>query len=84
MQGSLGNPNFSFLGSYLPGDFAYTPEDLLTDQIVQNFTGTAEGGPNWVEILTGCGDKDGLTAPASCEIQLWDFAYAGADVSIEL
>lgn len=84
VQGTLGYPNYSFVGSYLPDDFAYTPDELLTDQIVQNFTGTAEGGPNWVEFLTGCGLEEGLTSPASCDIQLWDFAFAGADVSIEL
>jgi hypothetical protein len=51
---------------------------------VQNFTGTAEGGPNWIEYLTGCGVKPGLTSPLTCKRQLWDFAFAGADVSEEL
>lgn len=84
VQGTLGYPSFSFLGSYLADDFDYTAEQVLADQIVQNFTATAEGGPNWVEFLTGCGVDEGLTSPSSCGVQLWDFAYAGADVSIEL
>ena len=84
MQGTAGLQNFSFIGDYLPGDFAYAPETLLTNQIVQNFTGTAEGGPNWIEYLTGCGVKPGLTSPLTCKLQLWDFAFAGADVAEEL
>ncbi|PCD21136.1 hypothetical protein AU210_016562 [Fusarium oxysporum f. sp. radicis-cucumerinum] len=83
VQGTHGQPGFSFIGSYLPGQFAITPEELLSNQIVQNFSGTAEGGPNWVEYLTGCGLEEGLTSPSTCELQLWDFAFAGADVSEE-
>ncbi|KAH8695595.1 hypothetical protein BGW36DRAFT_463152 [Talaromyces proteolyticus] len=81
VQGTKGYPGFSFIGSYLPSQFAITAHELWHDQIVQNFSGTAEGGPNWVEFLTGCGLQPGLTSPKSCEIQLWDFAFAGADVS---
>lgn len=84
VQGTHGRQNFSFIGDYLAGNFSYTPTDLLTDQIVQDFTGTAEGGPNWVEYLTGCGLEPGLTSPTSCKLQLWDFAFAGSDVSEEL
>lgn len=84
VQGTNGYPNYSFIGDYLPGQFAVTPSELWSDHIVQNFTGTAEGGPNWVEYLTGCGLKPGLTDPRSCKTQLWDFAFAGADVSEEL
>lgn len=84
VQGTNGYPTFSFIGDYLPGQFAVTPSELWSDRIVQNFTGTAEGGPNWVEYLTGCGLKPGLTDPRSCKTQLWDFAFAGADVSEEL
>ncbi|KAK3935410.1 lysophospholipase A [Diplogelasinospora grovesii] len=83
VQGTAGRQNFSFIGDYLPGNFAYTPEQLLENKIVQNFTGTAEGGPNWVEFLTGCGVSPGLTSPMTCTRQLWDFAFAGADVSEE-
>jgi hypothetical protein len=78
-----GHPNYSFIGSYLPGELAFTPEDLLSDYVVQNFTGTAEGGPNWVEFLSGCAVEDGTYLPAECPIQLWDFAFAGADVTSE-
>lgn len=77
----MGYTNYSFIGSYLPGDLEFSPEKLLSDKIVQNFTGTAEGGPNWVEYLSGCAIQDGEWSPASCKIQLWDFAFAGADVS---
>ncbi|KAK2615502.1 hypothetical protein N8I77_002252 [Diaporthe amygdali] len=83
VQGVQGHQNYSFIGDYLLGNFAYDAETLLTNQIVQNFTGTAEGGPNWVEYLTGCGQEPGLTSPLSCDLQLWDFAFAGADVSTE-
>ncbi|KAH7187977.1 hypothetical protein DER44DRAFT_852943 [Fusarium oxysporum] len=83
VQGTHGYPGSSFIGDYLPGQFAITPEELLSNQIVQNFSGTAEGGPNWVEYLTGCGLEEGLTSPSTCELQLWDFAFAGADVSEE-
>ncbi|KAH9885706.1 carbohydrate esterase family 16 protein [Xylariomycetidae sp. FL2044] len=83
VQGTAGYTNFSFIGSYLPEQFGFAPETLLSDRIVQNFTGTAEGGPNWVEFLTGCGLEPGETAPESCDVQLWDFAFAGADVSEE-
>ncbi|KAF9888527.1 hypothetical protein FE257_008634 [Aspergillus nanangensis] len=54
IQGTHGYPGYSFMGSYLPDQFAFTPHQLLSNQIVQNFSGTAEGGPNWVEYLTGC------------------------------
>jgi phospholipase/lecithinase/hemolysin len=82
VQGTAGHQNFSFIGDYL--NLAYTPDTLLSDQIVQNFTGTAEGGPNWVEYLTGCGLQPGLTSPLTCKRKLWDFAFAGADVSEQL
>ncbi|KAI3322363.1 carbohydrate esterase family 16 protein [Xylariaceae sp. AK1471] len=83
VQGTAGYTNFSFIGSYLPGQFNFTPQTLLSNKIVQNFTGTAEGGPNWVEYLTGCGLEPGETSPQDCAVQLWDFAFAGADVSLE-
>ncbi|KAI1340183.1 carbohydrate esterase family 16 protein [Xylariaceae sp. FL0016] len=83
VQGTEGYPEYSFIGSYLEGEFSFTPEKLLSDRIVQNFNGTAEGGPNWVEFLTGCAAENGEYLPHDCKIQLWDFAFAGADVSIE-
>ncbi|KAH8886442.1 lysophospholipase A [Thozetella sp. PMI_491] len=79
VQGTAGHANYSFIRDYL--DTSFSPETLLTDQIVQNFTGTAEGGPNWVEYLTNCGVEEGLHLPAECRLQLWDFAFAGADIS---
>jgi phospholipase/lecithinase/hemolysin len=53
---------------------------------VQNQTATAEGGPNYVEYITKCGLKPGLTDPQDCSRypggkQLWDFAFAGSDIS---
>ena len=36
-----------------------------------------------MELLTGCGAVEGETSPRSCDIQLWDFAFAGAAVSEE-
>ncbi|KAI1306133.1 hypothetical protein F5Y03DRAFT_406163 [Xylaria venustula] len=83
VQGTAGYPNYSFIGSYLPGQLGFLPDTLLSNKIVQNFTGTAEGGPNWVEYLTGCGLQPGETLPRDCSIALWNFAFAGADVSLE-
>ncbi|KAL4917308.1 hypothetical protein BDW62DRAFT_201931 [Aspergillus aurantiobrunneus] len=81
VQGTHGYPNYSFIGDQL--NLAYDAQTLLTDKIVQNQTGTSAGGPNWVEFLTGCGLKEGLTSPLSCTKQLWDFAFAGSGVSAE-
>ncbi|KAF9731377.1 hypothetical protein PMIN02_010524 [Paraphaeosphaeria minitans] len=78
IQGTAGHANYSFIGDALSPSF--TPSDLLADRIVQNLTGTAEGGPNWVEFLTSCGVKTGLTNPRRCKRkQLWDLAFAGAN-----
>ncbi|KAF4213681.1 hypothetical protein CNMCM8980_009272 [Aspergillus fumigatiaffinis] len=81
VQGTHGHQNYSFIGDQL--NFAYDSKMLLTNKIVQNQTATAEGGPNWAEFLTNCGVKKGLTSPLSCKKQLWDFAFAGADISVE-
>ncbi|KAF4155215.1 hypothetical protein CNMCM8927_008834 [Aspergillus lentulus] len=81
VQGTHGHQNYSFIGDQL--NFAYDWKTLLSNKIVQNQTATAEGGPNWVEFLTNCGVKKGLTSPLSCKKQLWDFAFAGADISVE-
>jgi hypothetical protein len=96
IQGTDGLQNYSFIGDLQ--NFTYTPQQLLTDEIVQNQVplfiprassffiiyvtlqiGTSAGGPNWVEYLTGC--FSGL--PSKCGTQLWDFAFAGSDVSVE-
>jgi phospholipase/lecithinase/hemolysin len=78
VQGTLGRQNYSFIGDNF--DISFTPEELLSNRIVQNLTGTAEGGPNWVEFLTNCGVENGLHDPRKCDKQLWNFAFAGADV----
>ncbi|KAK5114795.1 hypothetical protein LTR85_010108 [Meristemomyces frigidus] len=79
VQGTHGLQNYSFIGDAF--DFGFNASALLSDRIVQNLTATAEGGPNWVEYLTGCGLQPGLTNPRDCEKQLWDFAFAGSDIS---
>lgn len=81
VQGTHGRQNYSFIGDAY--DFGFDASTLLSDRIVQNQTATAEGGPNWVEYITRCGLKPGLTNPRDCEKQLWDFAFAGADISTE-
>ncbi|KAI9166928.1 hypothetical protein HJFPF1_03043 [Paramyrothecium foliicola] len=84
VQGTNGHPGYSFIGNYQNSDnFSITPEELLTTQIVQNYKGTSAGGPNWVEFLTGCGLEPGLTLPSTCKVQLWDFAFAGANTAEE-
>lgn len=81
-QGTLGYANSTFIGSNL--NFSYTPEQLLSDRIVQeDVQSTANRGPNWIEDITGCGVETGLTDPRTCDIQLWDFAFGGADISVE-
>ncbi|KAL3422616.1 lysophospholipase a [Phlyctema vagabunda] len=75
VQGQAGRQNYSFIADEL--NPSYPPAQLLSNEIVQNQIGTSAGGPNWVEYLTGC--FSGL--PSKCKKQLWDFAFAGADVS---
>lgn len=81
VQGTLGHPNYTFIGDAF--NLSFTPEKLFSNRIVLNQTdttqGTASGGPNWIEHLTGCGLRKGLTDPRTCDIRLWDFAYAGAN-----
>lgn len=81
VQGTNGYPKYSFIGSYLPGDFAFTPERLLENRISQNYTSQSAGGPNWIEYLTGCAVEDGYHSPLDCDVQLWDFAFAGANIA---
>lgn len=57
---------------------------MLSDRIVQeDVDSTANRGPNWIETLTNCGVNQGLTDPQTCAVQLWDFAFGGADISVE-
>jgi len=77
VQGTAGLQNYSFIGD--AQNYSFTPSQLLGDSIVQNQIGTSAGGPNWVEYLTGC--FSGL--PSKCKTQLWDFAFAGSDVSTD-
>ncbi|KAH7396252.1 lysophospholipase-like protein A [Pyrenochaeta sp. MPI-SDFR-AT-0127] len=81
IQGALGRPNYTYIGDAF--NISFTPEKLFSNRIVLNQTstaqGTASGGPNWVEFLTGCGINKGLTDPQTCKVQLWDFAYAGSN-----
>lgn len=81
-QGTLGYANSTFIGSNL--NFSYTPEQLFADRIVQeDVNSTANRGPNWIERITNCGVAEGLTDPQDCPVQLWDFAFGGADISVE-
>lgn len=78
VQGTIGQPNKTFIGSYK--QYAYTATQLMNTKIVQNFTGTAEGGANWLQRLSGCAVQNGSYLPANCSVSLWNFAYAGAGV----
>ncbi|KAF9077718.1 hypothetical protein BDP27DRAFT_1499370 [Rhodocollybia butyracea] len=76
VQGTLGNPNFSFIGDVL--DLAFTPQQIFSDEIIPR--NTSSEASNWIEFLTGCfGGK-----PSDCEKQLWNFAFAGSDISAAL
>ncbi|KAL3440806.1 hypothetical protein BJX65DRAFT_314458 [Aspergillus insuetus] len=79
VSGTRGYPGYSWMGDALNLDF--TAQELLTNKIIQNQTGTSAGAPNWPEYLTGCAVEKGLSSPASCKTQLWDFAFAGATIS---
>ncbi|KAK1224110.1 hypothetical protein PQX77_013053 [Marasmius sp. AFHP31] len=75
VQGTAGHPNFSFIGDALKPDF--TPAELMMNDIVPR--NTSSEGSNWVGS-TIC--FQGL--PSECETQLWDFAFAGADIDAAL
>ncbi|ETW81017.1 hypothetical protein HETIRDRAFT_240452, partial [Heterobasidion irregulare TC 32-1] len=76
VQGTTGFPNFSFIGdAFHP---AFTSEQLLSNEIVPK--NTSSDGSNWLELLTGCGQGH----PSKCKQQLWDFAFAGADIDKDL
>ncbi len=77
VQGLLGHPNYTFIGDNF--SLSFTPTSLFSNRIIQNQTSTASGGPIWAEFISNCGVKPGLTDPRTCERQLWDFAYAGAN-----
>ncbi|KAF3000062.1 hypothetical protein E8E13_000952 [Curvularia kusanoi] len=82
IQGTHGHPNYSYIGDNL--ELSFTPTQLFANRIVQNLTGTASGGPIWTQYLTDCGVKPGLIDPRECSVQLWDFAYAGANTDTVL
>ncbi|KAM0327995.1 hypothetical protein ACHAQA_005394 [Verticillium albo-atrum] len=79
--GTHGRTAYSFIGDYLPGNFSFTPEELLENKIWQNYTGTSAGGPNWIEHLTDCAVEEGSHSPLDCDVQLWDFAFAGSNTA---
>uniref|UniRef100_A0A8H7Y3P1 Carbohydrate esterase family 16 protein n=1 Tax=Psilocybe cubensis TaxID=181762 RepID=A0A8H7Y3P1_PSICU len=72
VYGTEGLANFSFIGDAL--HFSFTPQQLLSNEIVPK--STSSEGSNWLEFLTGCFEGK----PSSCEKQLWDFSFAGADI----
>ncbi|KIJ64511.1 carbohydrate esterase family 16 protein [Hydnomerulius pinastri MD-312] len=76
VQGTEGYANYSFIGDAF--NLGFTPSQLLSDQIIPH--NTSSDGSNWPEFLTGC--YSGL--PSECPRQLWDFAFAGADISLAL
>ncbi|KAF9498977.1 putative lysophospholipase [Pleurotus eryngii] len=72
VQGTQGHANFSFIGDAL--DPSFTREQLLSNEIISK--NTSSDGSNWIEFLTGCFQG----RPSECSTQLWDFAFAGADI----
>ncbi|KAF9267349.1 hypothetical protein L218DRAFT_682945 [Marasmius fiardii PR-910] len=76
VQGTSGHANFSFIRDAL--NPAFTPKELLSNNIIPR--NTSSEGSNWLEFLTGC--FGGL--PSRCNKQLWDFAFAGADIDANL
>ncbi|EIM85979.1 uncharacterized protein STEHIDRAFT_131659 [Stereum hirsutum FP-91666 SS1] len=76
VQGTEGLANFSFIGDAF--DLSFTPQQLFSNEIIPK--NTSSDGANWPEFLTGC--TSGL--PSRCPRQLWDFAFAGADIDVDL
>ncbi|RDB18088.1 Acetylesterase [Hypsizygus marmoreus] len=72
VQGTRGCTNFSFIGDAL--NLPFTPQELLTDEIIPKMTSSE--GSNWLEYLTRCFSGQ----PSACPRQLWNFAFAGADI----
>ncbi|KAH6652619.1 hypothetical protein BKA67DRAFT_677688 [Truncatella angustata] len=73
--GTAGSPNPLHEG------FLAQLHKLLHQIVLNGVIGTAEGGPNWLEFLTGCATSNGQYSPANCPRKLWDFAFSGASVS---
>ncbi|EPS39774.1 hypothetical protein H072_6343 [Dactylellina haptotyla CBS 200.50] len=76
VDGTYGHYAYSFIGDNF--HTVYTPEELMTSEIKLN--STSSGGPNWTEYLTGCFQG----RPSDCDIPLWNFAFAGADMTAAL
>ncbi|TFK80442.1 carbohydrate esterase family 16 protein [Polyporus arcularius HHB13444] len=77
VQGTKGHANFSFIGDAF--DFAFTPQELLENKIIPK--NTSSDGSSWTEFLTGCY----AGKPSDCfPHQLWNFAFAGADIDKSL
>ncbi|KII86761.1 carbohydrate esterase family 16 protein [Plicaturopsis crispa FD-325 SS-3] len=76
VQGTAGLANFSFIGDAF--HLGFTPAQLLENEIVPK--NTSSDGSNWLEFLTGCS----FGRPSDCPIQLWDFAFAGADIDASI
>ncbi|OCB88918.1 hypothetical protein A7U60_g3873 [Sanghuangporus baumii] len=73
VQGTHGLANFSFIGDFQ--NLSFTKEELFSDEII--FRNTSSDGANWIEFLTGCFRGK----PSDCTPrQLWNFAFAGADI----
>ncbi|EIW59682.1 uncharacterized protein TRAVEDRAFT_121791 [Trametes versicolor FP-101664 SS1] len=73
VQGTEGLTTFSFIGDAF--NFSFTPQELLGDEIVPK--SSSSDGSSWTEFLTGCFEGK----PSDCAPhQLWNFAFAGADV----
>ncbi|KAF8073761.1 putative lysophospholipase [Lyophyllum atratum] len=76
VQGTRGFANFSFIGNAM--NLSFTPQQLLTNEIIPR--NTSSEGSNWLEYLTGCFSG----RPSACPRQLWNFAFAGADIDAAL
>ncbi|KAJ7069749.1 putative lysophospholipase [Mycena amicta] len=74
VQGTNGVANFSFIGD----SSGYTTQQALTSTIIPK--NTSSEGSNWIEYLTGCFEG----SPFLCKKQLWNFAFAGSDITAAL
>ncbi|CAL1712852.1 unnamed protein product [Somion occarium] len=75
--GTKGHANFSFIGDL--DNLLPSRQELLSSEIIPH--NTSSDGSNWIEFLTGCFEGQ----PAQCfPHQLWDFAFAGADIDGKL
>ncbi|THH15035.1 hypothetical protein EW146_g5380 [Bondarzewia mesenterica] len=77
VQGTAGHPNFRCkVEPSASSEMPFTFHSRLSIYCQTKLYPKISDGSNWLEFLTGCYEG----RPFSCKRQLWDFAFAGADI----